>query len=62
MRGEVRLVQCGGMKDRMHAAHGALYRRPIDDGADVSGERTLENIEADNFVIRSSQRPNQRLA
>ena len=59
---DMRLVQRGGVKDHLHASHATPDARAVGDRADVRGERTIEDVEADDVVPELPQGADQRLA
>jgi hypothetical protein len=62
MRADVRLVQRGGVHDRVHAVHAAPHAFAVDHGAHHGRERRIDQVEPHDIHALGVEHPNQGLA
>ena len=58
----MRLVQGRGVEHRVDALHAARDQGAVDDRADLVGERSGNDVEAEGGTARRAQRAHQRFA
>ena len=62
VRGDVRLVQRGGVQHAAHAGHRRAHAVAVDDGADDVGPRRRHAVQADGVFTGRAQGAHQRFA